>query len=437
MRSLSGQMQNFELYEILSLVKIPVYLSIFLLYSVKLLSQQNILLMGTVVDQSTQQALPYASLSLKEAMIGTITNENGEFDLYIPEDIAHDTLIFSFLGYEMYKMEWSPKNEKLDIELVPFVTEMEEIIVRPLSVNDYIQRITENISQNYATEPFQSIAFYREVFKENNKYISNLEGVFQSFYPGCRDTAANQHRLLLLRQGSDVSEAQFMDGWFVKQAKKQENRTIDNQKTDKDMITSEVDFGGPNTILSFDFTKKQQTFLDPKQFKNYTYRLGETCIWQGRTVIKIYFETKHKIDDTKHRGFFLVDSESYAIASVDSEGEYLIPFALQPVMLLAGISIDDPAYTLKVKYEFINGTWYPKDFHAQITAQLEEKHLFRPNEKTDIEIRQLFFINKINLENQAPIPAEKRFKEGEAMSNQVYGDSSTTWQEMNVLKKQD
>ncbi|MGB5382495.1 MAG: carboxypeptidase-like regulatory domain-containing protein, partial [Lutimonas sp.] len=37
---------------------------------------------GTIKDEKNNESLPFASITLKKSRLGTISNENGEFDMY-------------------------------------------------------------------------------------------------------------------------------------------------------------------------------------------------------------------------------------------------------------------------------------------------------------------------------------------------------------------
>ena len=75
---------------------------IFMIFSLPLLAQNNSVVSGIVKNRETGEPLPYASLSLKNHPIGTISNENGEFDFYVPKSKQNDTLSISFIGFNLY-----------------------------------------------------------------------------------------------------------------------------------------------------------------------------------------------------------------------------------------------------------------------------------------------------------------------------------------------
>ena len=55
---------------------------------------------GVVQNSQTKEPVPYASVYVAGENIGTITNDNGAFSIYITDTIAHPQLTFSCIGYE-------------------------------------------------------------------------------------------------------------------------------------------------------------------------------------------------------------------------------------------------------------------------------------------------------------------------------------------------
>jgi len=62
---------------------------------------QIVKLSGLIIDSSTSQPLPYATIELLSLKTGTIADKNGNFNIEIvSNDLKSDTINFSYLGYE-------------------------------------------------------------------------------------------------------------------------------------------------------------------------------------------------------------------------------------------------------------------------------------------------------------------------------------------------
>lgn len=75
---------------------------------------------GRVVDAITKEPIPFASLALREANAGALTNESGYFQLRERSEIRHDSLVFMAFGYVRRALLVEQGNsENLRIELSP------------------------------------------------------------------------------------------------------------------------------------------------------------------------------------------------------------------------------------------------------------------------------------------------------------------------------
>ncbi len=59
--------------------------------------------------------------------------------------------------------------------------------------------------------------------------------------------------------------------------------------------------------------------------------------------------------------------------------------------------------------------------------------MFKANEKADLKIGQVFFINQLD-SIATPIPKGKRFNTKEDMEDQIFNDVNISWEGMNVIK---
>lgn len=399
---------------------------------------QAITILGYIVDEANGTKLSFASIALKNRQIGTITNDQGYFEFIIPEDIVSDTLLVNYIGYEPYQRPLAAmeNGQIVVIKLTPVVNELEEVVVRPMYIKDYIEQINKAIAENYSPVSFLTKAYYREKMKENDYYVRNEEAVFESYYTGCTDTARNRHKIILWRENGPVKELAFDKQWILKQADKQKKKTLHNAEfaDAKESEDGYIDFGGPNTLFSFDFTKTKQPFLDVRNINKYSYTIGKKSVYNGRKVVAIHFETKRKIDNTKYQGYFLMDEESYAVIYIEMAGKYVVPTVLQPFVFLYGVTINKSDFTMSVKYEYFNKKWYPKDFHGTLSVDAKRSHVFGPDSHYTYSMEQLFLVNKVTALNVKPFPRNESYKVGKSMRKQVHPDGKTNWKDFNIVK---
>jgi hypothetical protein len=167
--------------------------------SLSLFCQSKRVITGVIIDKKTKEFLPFASISIKNLLTGTISNEKGDFSILIPEHLQNDTLVVNYIGYEQYLIDLGSINTLLKIELEPKTIELNEVIIQSLSPEDYLKRAIKKIKENYALESFQTISYYKEDLKENKVLIKNQEAIIKSYYPEYQDSKHNQHQILLYR----------------------------------------------------------------------------------------------------------------------------------------------------------------------------------------------------------------------------------------------
>lgn len=89
-------------------------------------------IVGKVQDSKTLEALPFANVFLNNTTIGTTTDINGDFNLSSIRDPGLYELIFSFVGYESYKMRVNVGKEAVNvgsIKLIPAEIELSTVEV--------------------------------------------------------------------------------------------------------------------------------------------------------------------------------------------------------------------------------------------------------------------------------------------------------------------
>lgn len=191
-------------------MRLFLWLSLF--FNANLLFAQDITLSGKVYDAETKEPLPYASVWIKGKTIGTITNQQGDFDFHIPEEFRNETLVISMLGFKNFESLVSVlnSNEPLVIALENSTVLLSELVVRDsLTGGDILQRALSSIEKNYPMQPFLMEGFYRDIKKVGGTYISLLEAAVEIY-----DESYKQPRnKLKLREGVRLLEVRKSLGY--------------------------------------------------------------------------------------------------------------------------------------------------------------------------------------------------------------------------------
>jgi hypothetical protein len=420
------------------------FLAIFLL-NTSLYAQEQRLISGTIEDAVTKLPIPFATITLKNALIGTVSNENGKFDLYIPQEITDDRLLAICLGYQYQDFDLTTIQSPIVINLIPSTVELKEVTVSPLPPTYYIKLAMSQIKENYPQDPFLSTAYYREKVMENENFIRCNEGVFKSYYPNFQDTVKNQHQLLLYRKVDDLKQISFMQKERDKDAakeKKKEAKAIKKGKTvktkeekDEQLKIAEM-FGGPERILELaNLSKNASSYLDSTEFKNYNYSFAKTSSYKDVSIMVINFKSKGKNDHVRESGKIYLDISTNAIIKTESKGEFSIPTLIRPVLFVMGLGIENPTWEASREFQQVNKRWYPKNVEYNINLNVEKKRMFSANDNSNFIIEGIFTVNKLQLTGAKQIEVPKRYIASKNMEEQVHNEDGITWSGINIIKK--
>ncbi len=130
---------------------------------------------AVVVNAQTDKSMESVHVINLNQVIGTITNEKGEFT--IPAAV-NDTLYFSFLGFKSQKIRITNdmfKFEDTKISLTELAYALEEVIVRPYALTGYLEIDVKNLPINDAYQ--YSISGLSVGYEAGNKSTSAVTKV--------------------------------------------------------------------------------------------------------------------------------------------------------------------------------------------------------------------------------------------------------------------
>ncbi len=410
--------------------------TICLLWAGKMAAQQSHHYTGTVIDATTQAPIPFASISLKQQLIGIVSNESGVFDLQEPASSSADTVIINAMGYKTRFIATADYTSTQTITLEPNQIELNEVVIRAQPPTYYIKLAMSLKKENTSSKPFMTEGYYREVMKENKHFLRCNEGIFRSYYPNYQDTIGNQHQLMLFRQAETPQEMEFMSKENQKAKEKAIKKGKDPEKASKATIDVQGMFGGPETILkAADIYRDPDAYLDSSRFRDYNYSFAKSSSYNNKELLVIRFDSKGKVDHARSEGTIYIDLATNAIVKVDISGELVIPTLLRPLLFMYGIGVENPTFSATKEYTFVRGKWYPKNFQFTVDLNITRKHWFDPNEHSHFDIESIFTVNKTMLDNAVQIPVDKRFDPKKDMAKQEHQEPGITWDGSNIISK--
>ncbi|HEX5169073.1 MAG TPA: carboxypeptidase-like regulatory domain-containing protein [Cyclobacteriaceae bacterium] len=123
--------------------------------------QTHLAIKGRVIDEITKSPLPYANISIKNTTLGTVTNDKGEFEFFVPPNFKNDTLLVSNIGYKTFKDRISNLINALTIVLDEAPTILNEIIVSSEGPRELVEKALQAIPQIYPDSPYLMEGFHR------------------------------------------------------------------------------------------------------------------------------------------------------------------------------------------------------------------------------------------------------------------------------------
>ncbi|GCC51334.1 hypothetical protein SanaruYs_15580 [Chryseotalea sanaruensis] len=173
------------------------FLIILFVVCFNLAQAQTITLSGKVVDKISQESLAFASIGIKGKSLGVISNLQGEFDFYIPNEFRNEILVISMLGYKSYEAPiWSITGSSLvRIEMERSTTFLKELIVEDsLKGGDVLRIALARANDNLPQKPFLLDGFYRDIKRVGGTYISLMEAAVQIYDEDSKEPR-NKHKL--------------------------------------------------------------------------------------------------------------------------------------------------------------------------------------------------------------------------------------------------
>ncbi len=88
---------------------------------------QKITIRGSVTDRKTGEYLPGVNVVVKNSVLGTVTDMNGEFEITLPE--LKEALVFSFIGFQEKEVPLDGKHHILNVQLDEEMHELGDVVV--------------------------------------------------------------------------------------------------------------------------------------------------------------------------------------------------------------------------------------------------------------------------------------------------------------------
>ena len=246
---------------------------------------------GTILDSKTKNELTFASITISESNISTISNSEGNFLIKIPTDRQDASLIISFLGYKDKVISIKDlKQDKNLLYLEPINILLKEVVVNVIDANKLFSNVLHNRSINYGDSSIQMIGFYRESIKKRRTYVSVLESIVDIEKMPFSSSVQDQVNILKGRKNVDYTKL--------------------------DTVNFKLE-GGLFTALFIDLIKDPSNIFSENVFDLYNFRFEDITQINDKQVLIISFKQKSSLKDPDplYSGKLFIDAKSLAIIS--------------------------------------------------------------------------------------------------------------------------
>ena len=386
------------------------------LYHVTLIDRQLIItkvepkplkVAGRVVEKDGKTPVPYAAVTIESEYIGTITNNDGNFELKIPFALQDRNIVFSSLGYKQRTISRKLLESEPLVRLIDESIKLREIQVKPADPKAILQQFRKNIEKNYADEPQLMTTFYRETARQDGNYVGVWEASMEILKEQYKYDAPDRVR--------------FIRG-----------RKADFNRKPKEVYLKVQ--GGPLIINSLDIVKNPETFVSQEYEYLYDFRFDQPEMVNGRLTWIIRFNRVAETDFPCFNGKLFIDSDTYALAgaefsydkkSLKINGESFIQ--KEPL----GFDTRPENVEYSVHYRLLNGKWHFYQAHSDVLFRVKQKKKFKTEYRnvTDILVTQQYPFPK-----KARFGPEGIFRERDVFSEMIHSYDKEFWGNYNVIK---
>lgn len=370
---------------------------IFLFFSVVsqfTFAQEKINIQAVILDGSNKtEVLPFTNVIIENTSIGTISNEEGVFELTVSKKYLNANVVISFVGYKNKLIPVSDfKKKKKKIYLEPVSEALSEVVIKTRNkYQEYVGEAIQNANKNYANYPVYLDAYYRELTQIDASYTKYTDADARLYYTSYQDTFdVDLAKVSYMR--FDKRDSQKQNTPFPEpidhisapgdQAKINAIRKSNNlQKYQTDNAIEKISVldvkdlewiqyseigGGPLRLTGADKIKRKTDFFDPKKYTHYQFKLIGKSSYDNRPVFIIGFKPKDTTNCiAKYVGKLTMDQETKAIIAYTYRPSQYCKKASEQQF---GTHLKTPDSIQKTKnIAFIRRTTTLKDFETKVT----------------------------------------------------------------------
>lgn len=366
---------------------------------------------GSVVDSKNDNPLVFATITVEDSNISTITNTEGEFSLKIPNKEVYKNIKVSFLGYESKTIPLAQLSVKLNkIKLEISVTQLSAVDLSvPKDAAELVIQTLQKKGENYFEDPTLMTAFYRETIKKKRKNVSLSEAVVNIYKAPYTSSRRDDVTLYKSRKSTDYSKL--------------------------DTLALKLQ-GGPFNALFVDVMKYPDYIFTENILDTYKFSFDRSTRVNNRLIYIVDFKQNESITEPLFKGKLYIDAENKILTSAVynlniTDKESASKRFVRKKPRNANVWPTEVAY--RVDYREKKGKWYYGYSNVLMTFKIDwDKKLFNSTYTMACEMAITDW--ETNLNRKLP-RVKERMKSSIILNDEAIGFSDPDfWGEYNIIE---
>jgi hypothetical protein len=367
---------------------------------------------GQLKDAKTGEKIIYATITVPNTGIGTVSNSDGEFILKINKVIDAEYFEVSHLSYATTTFKVSEsvgKNKTFYLE--PQLIMLKEISVVPKDARGIVETALRNIKKNYSETPNMMTGFYRESIRQRRDYLSISEAVVDIYKAPYSNMQEDQVKIYKGRKGTNVKKADTL------------------------MVQLQ---GGPNVSMLLDIVKNTDLSIALDNLDNYTFEFGSMVNIDNKLNWVIHFSPNVIREEPLYFGKLYISQDNMAISraefslDLNDEAKASRVFVQKKPM---GLIFMPTSTSYLVTYKEQNGKYYLNYVRVDLKFQCDwKKRLFKNYYTVMSEVA----ITDRREENVVKFAKQEVFRQNMVFAEKVeaFADADF-WGEYNIIEPED
>lgn len=356
---------------------------------------------GRILDAETGLPLSYATVSINPPGIGTVSNQDGNWSLKIPEGSTQAKLSVHFMGYTSQTYDLLNLKTPVIVRLKPSHFELSEIVVMPGDfIKELLGKAYKSIPENYPISPTLCDGFFRETQRVNDSLFLYFDEAILNVYKNTYKNTRNFGQIRIEKSRKNVFPG--ID-------------TINNVRF----------YGGPHFPNDLDIVFSRWDFIRPSEYKNWTYELTGSFKDSLSEVYVVTFKNK-KAPHTNFQGRMFIDKNN--LAYIGFELRRSGPGSISSEQNSTDVSYLPGNTTVKIGYVLKDGCYHL----GYITYKTNG---INTETKTRIYKDIEYVTTSIQTDSVSPIPFNQQFDYTDILSIEAANYDQSYWKDYNVLQE--